>query len=77
MNDVTVTECPVCRGRAEEARTTGDWRDIRCPECGDYLISNSADVEFENLSPEQRRAELDRAKKEARPGQKPLIANIV
>ena len=73
-------DCPVCGSKAEELpKPFADRRDIRCPVCGEYSISGTAEREFRSrdLTRERRQAELERAKKDAGPGQRPAIRDII
>jgi hypothetical protein len=49
---------------------------VTCPQCGKFKISRSSEIEIARKAPEQKRAILENAKKQAAPGELPFIRNI-
>jgi len=68
-------DCLVCGANAEHIPTTISGVSIRCPRCGEYDVERAviASGQFQKLEPEQRRDVLDKAKRSAPPGARPLI----
>jgi hypothetical protein len=68
-------DCPVCGCRAEDIPNTFDGKSIRCANCGEYDIAGSVydPGEFQRLEIEQRRAALEKAKRSAQQGKRPMI----
>lgn len=47
--------CPITEQQAHvNSETDGDIREYRCPQCGDFKITNSAIAEFKGLSLDQK-----------------------
>ena len=70
--------CPVCGDTAEDITSpTFDGKSIRCTTCGDYDISGSIydPGTLLKLEPDERKRALDKAKRSARPGQRPMITS--
>lgn len=71
-------DCPVCGTKAEDITVqTFDGKTVRCPNCGDYDISGSVyDAgALQRREPEERRGALDKAKRSAHPGKRPMITS--
>jgi len=69
-------KCPVCDSpNAEDTPNTLDGKSVRCPRCGEYDISGSVydPGEFQNLDLERRGAALEKAKRFAASGKRPMI----
>lgn len=68
-------KCLVCGADSEQIAVTCEAATIACPRCGEYDISSTAlaTEQMKKLEPEQRRKALDRAKRSAVPGTRPLI----
>jgi predicted RNA-binding Zn-ribbon protein involved in translation (DUF1610 family) len=68
-------DCLVCGANAETIETTGDVLSLACPRCGEYDVSRSviAAGQLRQLEPKQRRDILDKAKRSAPLGARPLI----
>ncbi len=66
--------CPVCGG----AVTVTDIG-VLCPTCGEYDVSGMviAAGKLQSLEPRQRREILDRAKRAAKPGKRPIITTYL
>jgi hypothetical protein len=67
--------CLICGANANRIAITTENLTIACPRCGEYDISLSviASGQMQQLEPEQRRDVLDKAKRSALPGARPLI----
>jgi predicted RNA-binding Zn-ribbon protein involved in translation (DUF1610 family) len=67
--------CLVCGAKAELIDVMIDGVSIACPRCGEYAVSKAdiATRQMERLEPEQRRGALDKAKRSAQPGARPMI----
>ena len=67
--------CPVCGASAEQIPATIDGVSIVCPECGEYDVSSSiiATGQWQRLEPEERGDTLNKAKRSALPGARPMI----
>jgi predicted RNA-binding Zn-ribbon protein involved in translation (DUF1610 family) len=67
--------CLVCGANAETIETTGNVVSLACPRCGEYDVSRSviAAGQLRQLKPTQRRDILDKAKRSAALGARPLI----
>jgi hypothetical protein len=67
-------DCPICGAIAEQIRTTIDVT-IICPMCGEFDVARSvmATGQLEKLEPDQRGDVLDKARRAAQPGVRPVI----
>jgi len=67
--------CLVCGANAETIETGADVVSLACPRCGEYDVSRSviAAGQLQQLEPKQRRDILDKAKRSAPLGARPLI----
>jgi len=67
--------CLVCGANAETIETGADVVSLACPRCGEYDVSRSviAAGQLQQLEPKQRRDFLDKAKRSAPLGARPLI----
>jgi len=66
--------CPVCKCAAVDiGRKDFDGKVIRCANCKDYEISGQRMLVFLAADAEHRADALAKAKRFARPGQRPLI----
>ena len=67
--------CPVCGANAEQIATTVESVSILCPVCGEYDVSSSviATGQLQGLEPKERGAALNKAKRSAQPGARPVI----
>jgi hypothetical protein len=70
--------CPICGANAEQVSATIHSVSIRCPVCGEYDVSGSVVAkQLQTLEPEQRRDVLDKAKRSAEPGARPVITTYL
>ena len=67
--------CPVCRANAEQITSTFDGVSIVCPMCGEFDVASSvmATGQLRKLELEQRGDVLDKARRSAQPGARPVI----
>jgi len=67
--------CPVCGANAEQIQTASEGVSIVCPACGEYDVSRSviATGQWQRLEPEERGDLLNKAKRSALPGARPMI----
>jgi hypothetical protein len=68
--------CPICGTAAEDVtKQAFAGRTVQCPVCGEYDISRSvlSEPRWETLLPNGRCRALDKAKRSAQPGQRPMI----
>jgi hypothetical protein len=67
--------CPVCGANAEQIMSTTDGVSIVCAMCGEYAVSSSvlATEQLQRLEPEERGNALNKAKRSALPGTRPMI----
>ena len=67
--------CPVCGANAEQIMSATDGVSIVCPMCGEYDVSSSvlATEQLQRLEPEERANALNKAKRSALPGARPMI----
>lgn len=70
-------ECPICGAPAEHLPNTIDGKSIRCPSCGNYDISWTVydTGMLQKLEPAQRRSALEKAKRSALQGKRPMITS--
>jgi hypothetical protein len=68
-------DCPICGAIAEQIRTTIDGVSIVCPMCGEFDVASSvmATGQLQKLEPDQRGDVLDKARRSAQPGARPVI----
>jgi hypothetical protein len=68
-------DCLICGANAEQIPTTIDDMTVVCPMCGEYDVEGTVATTglMQKLEPEQRRDVLDKAKRSAAPGARPLI----
>jgi hypothetical protein len=68
-------DCPICGAIAEQIQTTIDSVTIVCPMCGEFEVASSviATGQLRKLEPDQRGDVLDRARRSAQPGARPVI----
>jgi hypothetical protein len=70
--------CPVCGANAERIPTTIDCVSIRCATCGEYDVESTVVArQLQTLEPEQCRDALDKAKRSAQPGARPVITTYL
>jgi hypothetical protein len=71
--------CPICGASAEQIPTTIDGMSIVCPKCGEYDVSSSviATGQWQRLEPEERGDALNKAKRSALPGVRPMITSYL
>jgi len=68
--------CPICGTAAEDAtKQPFDGLTVQCPVCGEYDISRSvlSDKRWEGLARDGRHRALDKVKRSAQPGKRPMI----
>jgi predicted RNA-binding Zn-ribbon protein involved in translation (DUF1610 family) len=67
--------CLICGVNAETIEIAGDVVSLACPKCGEYDVLRSviAAGQLRQLEPKQRRDILDKAKRSAPLGARPLI----
>jgi hypothetical protein len=67
--------CPVCGANAEYIISTIDGVSIACPMCGEYDVASSvlATEQLQRLELEERSHALNKAKRCAQPGVRPMI----
>ncbi len=67
--------CLVCGASAQQISTTIDGMGIVCPACGEYDVSSSvlATEQLQRLEPDERVDALNKAKRSAPPGARPMI----
>ncbi len=72
---MSVMQCPICDGLAEDLPNTIDGKSVHCDRCGDFDVSGSVfDTRFlERLDPEERRQALANAKHAAAQGRRLMI----
>ena len=77
MEELRALSCPVCGDPASEEMHLHDEdaQTISCPKCGRFGISATALRIMGLLAPEERRGKLEDARKQAQPGQIPLIVS--
>jgi hypothetical protein len=72
--------CPVCGANAEQIMSTSDGMSVVCPMCGKYDVAGLviATEQLQRLQPDERDNVLNRAKRLAQPGARPMItANLI
>ncbi len=74
LSGSTVVLCEVC-GRPAVDRSPPGYGGVKinCPTCGNYSIAGSIRDKFRQLSLDERRRALERAKDHASLGMRPLI----
>jgi hypothetical protein len=67
--------CPVCGANAEQIMSTSDGVSVVCSICGEYDVASSvvATEQLQRLEPDRRDDVLNRAKRLAQPGARPMI----
>ena len=67
--------CPVCGANAEQIMSATDGVSIVCPMCGEFDVASSvmATGQLQRLEPDQRGDVLDKARRSAEPGARPVI----
>ena len=69
--------CEVCKGPAVDRTPPGyNGVKINCPTCGNYSIAESEQNTFRQLSFDERRRALEKAKAHASLGMRPLVRAI-
>jgi hypothetical protein len=68
-------DCPICGAVAEQIQTTIAVVTVVCPMCGEFDVASSviATGQLRKLEPDQRGDVLDRARRSAQPGVRPVI----
>jgi hypothetical protein len=66
-------DCPICGAIAEQIRTTIASVTIICPMCGEFDVAVMATGQLQKLEPDQRGYVLDKARRSAQPGARPVI----
>lgn len=71
----TAIQCPICDGLAEDLPNTIDGKSIHCERCDEFDVSGTVyDAAYlEQLDPDERQQALERAKKAALQGKRPMI----
>jgi predicted RNA-binding Zn-ribbon protein involved in translation (DUF1610 family) len=70
--------CPICNANAQKIRTTIDGMTIVCPMCGEYDVSGSVVArQLRTLEPKERGEVLNKARRSAEPGARPVITNYL
>jgi hypothetical protein len=71
--------CPICGTNAEQITGAIDGVSIVCPMCGVYDVSSSvlATEQLQRLEPEKRGGVLNKAKRSAQPGARPMITTYL
>ncbi len=71
--------CPVCSANAEYIVSTINGVSIACPVCGEYDIASSvlATEQLPRLEPDERSDALNKAKRCAQPGARPMITTYL
>jgi len=71
--------CPVCGATAEKIMSTSEGVSVACLMCGEYDISSSvlATEQLQRLEPEQRAEALNKAKRCAQPGARPIVTTYL
>lgn len=75
----SMIDCPVCEAPAEEANAgTFDGIVVQCPECGEFGVVRTVykTGALKNLDLEGRRSALAKAKRDAEPGERPVISGL-
>ena len=72
-------DCPICGANAEQIPTTIDDVSIVCPTCGEYDVASAvlATGQLQKLEPEKRGDVLDKARRSAEPGARPMITDYL
>jgi hypothetical protein len=72
-------DCFICGANAEQIPTTIDRLSIFCPMCGEYDVSSSVLTtgQLQKLDWEQRGDVLDKARRSAEPGARPMITDYM
>jgi hypothetical protein len=67
--------CPVCGANAEQIMSTIDGVSVVCLMCGEYDIATSvlATEQLQRLEPTKRGDALNKARRSAQPGERPMI----
>lgn len=68
-----IYRCPVCNRPADLQPKTGDREHVDCPNCGTYDVSESEIDKFRSRTHHERKQMLERAKRNAEPGARPMI----
>ena len=64
-----IERCPICDGPAQALLAPlGEWRRVICPSCGHFKLSATAEVHLLGATHESKRAALEDAQRQARPG---------
>jgi hypothetical protein len=68
-------DCPICGAVAEQIQTTIPVVTIICPMCGEFDVASSviATGQLKKLELDQRSDVLDKARRSAQPGARPVI----
>jgi hypothetical protein len=71
--------CPVCCANAEHIMSTVDGLSIACAICGEYDVASSvlATEQLQRLEPDERIEVLNKAKRSAQPGVRPMITTYL
>ena len=71
--------CPACCANAEHFVSTNDDLRIACPICGEYDVASSvvATEQLRRLEPDERIDVLNKAKRCAQPGARPMITTYL
>lgn len=71
--------CPICDATAEQVPPLTDGLGVVCLACGAYDISHTviATGQLRKLELDRRRDVLDKAKRSARPGCRPMITSYL
>jgi hypothetical protein len=69
--------CPVCETPAHVTIAKfGDYRDVNCGRCGEFMVSGQATGLLAATSQESLRKHLETARCWVEPGDKPFIRNV-
>ena len=65
--------CPICGNQSNAGSPTFRGRkEVTCETCGQFQLSHSGEAALKGLSPQDRRAKLEEARRRAGPGEIPV-----
>jgi hypothetical protein len=69
--------CPVCETPAAvRAAKFGDYKDVNCVRCGEFLVSGTAATLLARMTQDKRRRHLEIARRWIELGDKPFVRNV-
>jgi hypothetical protein len=69
--------CPVCgTPAAVTVAKFGDYKDVNCPRCGEFMVSGTAATLSASMPRDTRRGHLAVAQRWVEPGDKPFVRNV-